>query len=120
MSFKRKLNKGDKGKSEFQKSLDAGFKKQHDEGLSIEQRKENRYEKLDKIFTELGNKENRYIFYTPDIPFPCTTVKVIYEYANYLTSLGYNILILHEVKGFKPNWLKNEELTKEVKIGCPA
>jgi hypothetical protein len=116
MSFKRKLERNAKGKSEFQKSLDATFKKQQDESLTEEQRKEKRYEKLNNIFEQLGDKKNRYFFYCPDIPFACTTVKVIYEYSYYLTKLGYNVTIMHEVKGYKPNWLGNEDVLKTAKV----
>jgi len=103
-------------KSEFAKSLETGFKKQADLNQSEEDRKADRYDKLDKIFTQLGDKKNRYLFYCPDIPFPCSTVKVIYEHASYLNAMGFNAIILHEVKGFRPSWLKKEGLIKDSKV----
>lgn len=103
-------------KSDFQKSLDAGFKKQTDLKMTEEERKAARFAKLEKIFLQLGDKKNRYLFYVPDIPFACTTVKVMYQYAYYLNEMGYNAIILHEVKGFKPTWLKDETLVKKAKV----
>jgi hypothetical protein len=115
MSIERKIKRAAK-KSDFQKALDDGAKQQRDAGLSLEQRKEERYEKLEKIFSQLGDRKNRYLFYAPDIPFPCSTVKVIYEHAYYLNQMGFNAIILHEVKGFRPNWIQKPELLKEAKI----
>lgn len=103
-------------KSEFRKSLDEGFKRQADLKMTDEDRKEARYAKLDKIFEQLGDKKNRYLFYCPDIPFPCSTVKIIYEHAAYLNAMGYNAIILHEVKGYRPSWLKTEGLIKASKV----
>lgn len=112
MSSKKKL----RPKSPFQTELDKGFKAQQDTAKSEEDRKEDRYEKLDKIFQQLGDKKNRYLFYCPDIPFPCSLVKIIYEHASYLNAMGFNAIILHEVKGYRPSWLKNEEVTKGAKV----
>lgn len=112
MSSNKKVRK----KSDFQTSLEKGFKQQQDSLLSEEERKAARFSKLEKIFTQLGDKENRYLFYCPDIPFPCSTVKVIYEHAYYLNQMGFNAVILHEVKGYRPSWLKNTEITKAAKV----
>ncbi len=110
------MSKKVRAKSDFAKSLEAGFKKQEDLKQTEEERKASRYEKLDKIFEQLGDKKNRYLFWCPDIPFPCSTVKVIYQHAAYLNAMGYNAIILHEVKGFRPTWLKQEGLIKESKV----
>lgn len=102
--------------SVFRKELDLSFKIKKDKELSHEERQEARYKKLNKIFEELGNKENRYLFYCPDIPFANSMVKIIYEYAYMLSCMGYNTMVLHEIQGFNPTWLKGEWV-KEVKRG---
>jgi hypothetical protein len=102
-----KINKLKK-KSIFATELSASRKAQFDKSLSLEERKARRYEKLEAIFSELANKENRYLFYCPDIPFANSMVKIIYEYAYRLKNLNYTVRILHEVKGFKPDWLDYE------------
>lgn len=102
-------------KSIFQEKLKKGFEKKHDQGLPLEMRKEKRLVQLEKIFDKLGNKENRYIFYCPDIPFPLSTVKVIYEYAKLMQDAGYNTLVLHDVKGFKPSWFQEEWVATDIK-----
>jgi len=99
-----KVNK-QKKKSVFLTELEAARKNQVDKALPEEVRKLKRFEKLDGIFEEIANKQNRYLFYCPDIPFANSMVKIIYEYAYRLKNLGYNVKVLHEVKGFKPDWL---------------
>jgi len=93
-----------KEKSPFAKELENARKIQEDKQLPFEERQENRYKKVDYIFDELASKENRYIFYCPDIPFGCSLVKIIYEYAKITQELGYKTIVLHEVKGFIPKW----------------
>ena len=100
------MSKGKRKVSAFQQHLNQSFKTKADKALTPEERKEKRYEKLQAIFEELGNKQNRYLFYCPDIPFANSMVKVIYEYAHILQNNGYNAVVMHEVKGFKPEWLK--------------
>jgi hypothetical protein len=94
-----------KKKSIFQQEIIAAQKNEADKALSTEERKEKRYAKLDAIFEEIADKKNRYLFYCPDIPFACSMVKIIYEYAYRLQNAGFTVRILHEVKGFKPDWL---------------
>lgn len=102
--------------SVFRKELETAFKAKKDKELSPEDRAEARYKKLDKIFDELGNKTNRYLFYCPDIPFANSMVKIIYEYSHMLNKAGYNTMVLHEVQGFKPTWLKYDWV-KDIKVG---
>lgn len=97
--------------SKLEKALKAGVESRMPE----DQRKELRYRKLEEIFGNLGDKKNRYLFYCPDIPFACTLVKTIYEHVNLLNQLGFSAKVLHEVKGFKPDWLK-AEWAKEVSV----
>lgn len=108
-------SKKDRKKSKFQEELDKSIKKHDDKSMSEEKRKEKRYKKLEEIFNELGNKENRYLFYCPDFKDACTINKTIYEYVNILTTLGYTALVVHETKGYKPTFLP-ESLTKNVKV----
>jgi len=63
---------------------------------------------LEEVFLQLSNKDNRYIFYCPDIAVVNTLVKFIYETAYEVQQLGYNIVVLHEIDGFKCKWLFNE------------
>ena len=114
MSNARKGKRSLKPKSEFQTEMDNSAKKAFDSSLTEEKRKELRYRKLDEYFKELGDKTNRYFFYCPDIPFPCSLVKTTYQHAYQLTKLGYNAVVMHENKGFKPEWLQYEWV-KEVK-----
>lgn len=60
---------------------------------------------LNEIFLQLSNKENRYIFYCPDIALVNNLVKLIYETAYECKKMGFNVLILHEINGFKCKWL---------------
>lgn len=101
--------------SKFQEELRKGFEKKRDESLPEEDRKEIRYKKLESVFTQIGNNKNKYIFYCPDIPFASTIVSTIYEQAFLLQEAGYNTLVLHDEKGFKPNWL-TEDYVKKVKV----
>lgn len=109
------MSKKIREKSPFQKSLETGMKNQRDAALPLEKRIAERVQKLEGIFQQLGDKTNRYLFYCPDIPFACSTVKIIYQHAAYLNAMGFNATILHEVKGYKPTWLKQEEIVKGVK-----
>ena len=89
----------------FQQEIESSRKIEADRSLTIEERKNKRYSKIDAIFEEIADKKNRYLFYCPDIPFACSMVKIIYEYVYKLQTAGFTVRILHEVKGFKPDWL---------------
>jgi len=104
-----------KKESVFVAELNAARRNQLDASLTEEERKDRRYEKLDGIFEIIANKKNRYLFYCPDIPFANSMVKIIYEYAYRLHKAGFTVRILHEVKGFKADWL-NYEWKKELNI----
>ncbi len=101
--------------SVFVAELNSARKNQLDQSLTEEERKQRRYDKLDKIFENIANKKNRYLFYCPDIPFANSMVKIIYEYAYRLQKAGFTVRIMHEVKGFKPAWL-DYEWKKELTI----
>lgn len=110
MSNARKGLRSQNKKSEFQKGLDQVEKLSYDKSLSEEKRKERRYRKLEEIFELIGDKQNRYYYYCPDIPMACALVKTIYQHVSALNSIGYNAFVMHEVKGFKPTWLKDEKI----------
>lgn len=112
MSNARKGLRSQNKKSEFQKSLDRGEKMSYDKSLSEEKRKERRYAKLEGYFNAIGEKENRYFFYCPDIPLACALVKTIYQHVTLLNEMGYKAFVMHEVKGFKPTWLKDSTINK--------
>jgi len=103
-----------KEKSVFEKHLQSSLNKKIDKESSEEKRKDNRYKKLQTIFEEIGNRQNRYLFYCPDIPFANSMVKIIYEYVTILNENGYNAIVLHEVKGFVPEWM-DREFVKKIK-----
>lgn len=101
--------------SVFTESLKQGFKNKKIENLSNEDKKQYRLSTLDIFFKEISNKENRYIFYCPDIVVVNHFVKTIYDIAYCLHTLGYNVTMLHEIKGYKPNWIYQNESTKDYK-----
>ena len=92
-------------KSIFETNLKQGFKQNNIEKLSEEKKKDFRLKTLDEIFTSLSNKQNRYIFYCPDMIVVNPLVETIYELAFDFKNQGYNVLILHEIKDFKCKWL---------------
>lgn len=104
-----------KKKSAFKERLDKMRKRKHEEELSPDDKKQLGLAKLEKIFNTLGNKENRYLFYCPDMPFASTLGKTIYEFAYLLQEAGFTTRVLHEQHGFKPTWLK-EPWAKNVNI----
>lgn len=77
--------------------------------LSSEDKKEYRLQTVDNIFSQLTDKTNRYIFYCPDMAIVNNLVKLIYETAYEVETLGYNVVILHEINGFKCKWLLESE-----------
>jgi glycosyltransferase involved in cell wall biosynthesis len=111
MSNKKKARKP----SLFQQRLQETARKNALDKLSPEAKKERSLQRLEETFFKLGNKENTYLFYCPDMPFGTTSVKTIYEFAYKLQKLGFKTKVLHEQYGFKPNWFK-DEWVKEVKV----
>lgn len=105
-----------KNESVFQQELNKSLKTQFDKSLSHEDRVSRRKKKIDDLFVSLGNKTNRYIFYCPDIPFANAMVKIIYEQAYKLQSLGYKVVILHDIQGFRPTWFQEEWVLKEMTV----
>lgn len=102
-------------KSIFEERLNSSAKKAEVKNLTVEETKARSLSRLEQVFLKLGNKENTYLFYCPDMPFGTTSVKAIYEFAYKLQKLGFSTKILHEGYGFKANWFK-DEWVKDVKI----
>jgi len=101
------------GESVFQKNLKQSFKNKRLNDLSKEEKNNYRLKTIEQLFLELGNKENRFIFYCPDIVIVNHIVKCIYDIAYALHSLNYKVVILHEIKGYKCNWLlKDSQYSK--------
>jgi len=100
---------GKKNESVFQTRLNQGFKQKRIESLSNDKKQLYRNQKIEEIFAEIADNKNRYIFYCPDILVVNNLVKIIYDIALYLKKSGYDVLILHEIKGFKCKWIVNEK-----------
>lgn len=105
----------------FSDEINKGITKKNIEAWPEEKKKEFRLKKSEDVIEQIGNKENRYLFYCPDVPFPVGTVKTIYEHVLKLKKLGYTAEVIHEVEGFKPLWLdtvnfNEKEEDKKIKI----
>ena len=95
--------------------FDAKIKQMHFNKLPDSDKKEHRHKMLETIFKQLGDKENRYIFYCPDIPYVNNLVKLVYEIAFELKELGFQTMILHEINGFKCKWLFEQDEYKHLR-----
>jgi hypothetical protein len=95
--------------------IDQKIKEMAVNNLSAKDKKEYRLKTVNNIFSQLSDRENRYIFYCPDMPMVNNVVKLIYETAYEVENLGYNVLILHEITGFKCKWLFELEEYKHLK-----
>jgi hypothetical protein len=78
-------------------------------------KKEYKTKSLEAVLEQLDNKENRYIFYCPDIAIVNPLVKLIYETAYEAQEAGYSVVILHEIDGFKCKWLLQDDNYKHLK-----
>jgi hypothetical protein len=85
--------------------FDAKIKQMSFNKLSDSEKRNHKAKTIEAIFEQLGNRENRYIFYCPDINMINNLVKLIYETAFEVQELGYKVMILHEINGFKCKWL---------------
>jgi len=94
-----------KESSVFESTLKQNFKQKSIEELDDDKKKELRLKTIDEFFNTLSFKENRYIFYCPDIVVVNNLVETIYEIAYEMIEMGYNVVILHEIKGFQCKWL---------------
>jgi len=70
---------------------------------------------IEQVFYELSEKKNRYIFFCPDLAAVNNLAKLIYETAYEVKSLGYEVLVLHEIDGFKCKWLFSQKEYRHLK-----
>lgn len=101
--------------SDFKKQLAKEFKEKRISLLSDDNKKSIKEKALSNIYSSIENKENKYIFYSPDIPLVNPLVKLIYEIALEVKNAGYNVVMLHELNGYKAHWLYNSEGYEEYK-----
>lgn len=107
------MAKGQKHISAFEQKVIQKFKQKKIEGLSDDKKSEYRNQKIEEIFSEIADNKNRYIFYCPDILVVNNLVKIIYDMAYHLGKAGFNVLVLHEISGFKCKWILNNEHLKD-------
>jgi len=89
----------------FSQELARDFKNKKINQLSDSDKKEYRMNMLENFFMEFSNKENRFIFFCPDIVVVNPIVEIIYKTALTVKNLGYSVIILHEIKGFRCKWI---------------
>ena len=89
----------------FKSQLKKEFKNKRIEGYSEDKQKEMRIASIDEIIKDVEDKKNRFIFYCPDIALVNPLLKLVYEVAMEAKKAGYNVVILHEMAGFKAKWL---------------
>ncbi len=89
----------------FKSQLEKELKNKRIEGYSEDKQKEIRIASIDEIIKEIDDRSNRYIFYCPDIALVNPLLKLVYEVAMEAKKAGYNVVILHEMNGFKAKWL---------------
>lgn len=85
--------------------LEQKLKEKSIESSSTEFKTNYKLNTLAEIFHQFTDKTNRYIFYCPDIVLVNNLVKLIYETAYEAHKLGNKVVILHEINGFKCQWL---------------
>lgn len=95
--------------SKLKSNLEREFKQKKISAMSKENQAIYRQNSLKQITEEIGNKKNRYIFYCPDIAVVNPLVKIVYEIAYEAQQAGYNVIVLHEISGFKAKWLYESE-----------
>lgn len=95
--------------------LEQNLKNKQIENSSDEFKRKYRAKTIEDIQNDLENKKNRFIFYCPDIAIVNSLTRTIYEVAYAAKQNGYNTLILHEMEGFKPKWLFEQEEFKHLK-----
>ena len=89
----------------FKSQLEKEFKNKRAEGFSKSKKNEIRINSISEITKDIENKKNRYIFYCPDIALVNPLLKIVYETALEVKNAGYNVVMLHEMNGFKAKWL---------------
>lgn len=95
--------------------IEQSLKQKRIENSSEEFKKNYKLKTLENIIKELDTNSNRYIFYCPDIILVNSLVKLIYETAYEVHKAGFKVVILHEMNGFKCNWLLKDSNYKHLK-----
>ena len=93
---------------DFSKKIDEQRRLKFLDNLKPEDKNKREITLINDLIKNISNKENRYIFYCPDLPIPLATLKTIYQTVSELKKLGFNSFVLHETNNFKPEWLKEE------------
>lgn len=89
----------------FKSQLERDLKNKKIASYTEEKQKEIKVRTLEEIVDNIENKKNRFVFYCPDIAVVNPLVKLVYETALGAQKAGLNVVILHEVNGFKAHWL---------------
>lgn len=92
----------------FSEQLNEKLRQKKLENLSPEDKKEREVNLVKTFLRDIENRDNRYIFYCPDLTFPLQILRTVYQTAAKLKEFGFNSYVLHETKGFKPEWLKEK------------
>lgn len=93
----------------FKSQLEREFKEKRHHDLSDEKKEELKIKSIDDVVKDIDAKRNRYIFYCPDIILVNPLLKIVYEVALQVKNAGYNVVMLHEMNGFKAKWLYESE-----------
>jgi len=101
--------------SNFKKQLEQEFKNKRYDDLDDNKKNEIKLNSVNIIMKEITDNKNRYIFYCPDIALVNPLVKLVYEVALEVKKAGHNVVILHELAGFKAHWLYDHEDYAEYK-----
>lgn len=101
----------------FTKKLNSAFNKKNlQDTLGTEGMLQKTQQLINQAVTKIENKNNRYVFYCPDLPFPNSMVKIIYQHANAIAKLGFKTVILHDMEGFKPSYLGYIDVNPSITI----
>lgn len=93
--------------SNFKSKIEQQLKKKRIDSMSDDKRREYRLNTISEIINQIEDKKNRFIFYCPDITLVNPLVKLIYETALEVKNAGFNVVVLHELNGYKAKWLYN-------------
>ena len=70
---------------------------------------DNKVEKLEEALQRIDNKQNKIMFYLPNMPQASGGIGVVYEHVKTLVELGFDACIIHDNKEYKkPEWLGTE------------
>ncbi len=99
--------------SNFKSKFEQGIKANAIKAMSPEAQRQLKYNSLMSVVNDIGSKKNRFIFYCPDIAVVNPLVKMVYDIAHYVQNAGYNVVVLHEINGFRAKWLYEHDDFKD-------